>query len=141
MGIAICKRGHLIHADGFYKDGSCKLCRNTRSRRWKKGNQEKMRIYGKEYHRANAEKRNAYSRSWYAANKEKCADWMVTWRLANPEKIRANSRKVRDKITNSYICASCFRLKVSDVPQEVIELKRQHIILKRELKKWKQSQL
>lgn len=140
MGIAVCKRGHLIHANGFYKDGKCKLCDNDRSRRWKEDNQEKHKLYSKKYRIANKEKLNKRSKDWYRANAEKeRADRIKRYR-ENPEKVRTNSRKAVNDITDSYVCSKML-LRVADVPQEVIELKRQHLILKREIKKWKQSQL
>lgn len=155
MGIAVCKNGHLIHANGFYKDGSCKLCDNDRSRRWKEGNQEKLKEYNKEYYKKNLEKVKKKFRSWYANNKERFVEIRKVWNLANVERTRSNSRKwARDnpekvminnrrsmvEISDSYV-RNRLGLKKVDVPQEIIELKRQHIILKREIKKWKQSQL
>ena len=155
MGIAVCKRGHLIHADGFYKDGSCKLCAIERKRKWRNDNQEKLKEYNKEYYKKNSEKVKKKFQSWYVDNKERYVEKCKVWALANVERIRSNSRKwTRDnpekvminnrrsmvEISDSYV-RNKLGLKKVDVPQEVIELKRQHIILKRELTKWKQSQL
>lgn len=45
------------------------------------------------------------------------------------------SKKSRDSLSNYYICGSVLRTPVKDTPLELIELKRNQMLLKRELNK------
>ena len=132
MGIALCKNGHLIHAGGFGKNGYCTACAVESVRRWREKNQD----YNKNWR----EKNPHYASMWRQLNPESNKKYCARWAKNNQEKVQSLHRGRVVEVADQYI-ADLMQLKTSDIPKEIIELKRQHIILKREIKKWKQSQL
>ena len=154
MGLPICKNGHLIFGIYSYTaDGRCKKCRSDRENKEKKRERdrlwrEKNPEYGREYKRLWREKNPDYQRLW----REKNPEHQRLWREKNPEHDRLWREKNKERLRSCWrsrlakrvlnlsddIVARYLGLKTEDIPVEIIELKRQQVILKRELKKWKE---
>jgi len=105
---------------------------------WKLRRLENQRIH----RAANREKYNEYSRQWSKDNRARREELRRAWDEKHPECLAARARKARQttvqKMTPSYI-AEMLKIPVAillEVP-EVIEAKRQEILLKREISKLK----
>jgi hypothetical protein len=149
--------------------GQCKICHNEESKAWCKANSEKLKAASKAWYKANSEKSKAASKAWYKANSEKSKAASKAWSRANPEKVRAshtayilvNPEKVKASKEKwikenpekqaaaskaySYRCndnyvAKTMGLKLSQCPQELIELKRINILIAREIRNQQQCQ-
>jgi hypothetical protein len=148
---------------------SCRICGNKATARWRAANPEKVKAAREnwdDWRAENPERVKAAKKDWYAANREKIINKARVWAEANPEKRKATSRKWYEKnfeMVNSYSAAqakanperaraiqAAYRERLSDnyvasrlctpnPPQELIELKRLTMQIKRELKQQEQS--
>ena len=156
MGIALCKNGkHLVCGDSFDKYGRCIQCRRDADRRRYAADPEKFRAerkknYNKEYSCAYSKKHRKAFPEMEAARKKRYATSdkgkevmraaSKRWRDKNPDKVKAQARRRLEDLSDAYVRRYCFGMPSVEIPQEVIELKRQHLLLKREIKQWQQSQ-
>lgn len=134
------------------KDGlqfRCKACNaayhsanreknNARQRAYSADNREKIRYADKARYEANREKILERSRVYRAANKEKKQDYYA----ANKERIRATgrerTRRIVAELGDEYIKFLLTRdksLRFADIPDWLVEAKREQLRLKRELRK------
>lgn len=88
---------------------------------------------------------------FYASNKEKVYGYVAAWRDKNPEKYKAIEKRSRVKTRDSVLAraarykerladayvSSLLGLKLSQAPKELIELKRIHLKIERQLRKTK----
>ncbi len=123
----------------------CKECLNIYSKAYRKANPEKILAYNKAYRKANPEKILAYSKAYYKVNKEKLNDYSKEWAVNNPEKrkvsVNKNALKNKKELSDNYVKRLFIQrtsLTASDIPPELIEIKRQQLILKRLLKQQKE---
>ncbi len=80
----------------------------------------------------------AYKKKWREMNKEKeAARSKERWRK-DPEKCKAHGAATRAKMTNGVISAR-LGLKVAECPDEIIELKREQLLMYRMTKQLNQS--
>lgn len=138
-----CRTEKPLEAFGLYKrskDGrtaQCKDCRNQAARLSVDREAERAR-----YHRDKAKhaaKRAAYNE----ANADKNRARVKRWRAQNPEHLRAlkkkyvagRVKKAQDGYVRSLLAGKRGPLKPADVPQALVELKKQHLRLCRELGK------
>jgi hypothetical protein len=157
--VKMCKRGHEMTQENTTKDGSCKACIALNGKAYREANRERIAAKKKAYNDANKENRRAYyeankenRRAYHEANKEKIAAHHKAYCEANKEKLAAQQKAHREdnrekiatynrrmvkSIADSYV-AGRMGLPVKDIPQEVIEVKRLLITIKRELKNGKQ---
>lgn len=82
----------------------CKICSNRISKKWRKKNNEKHRLYNKLYYQKNKGKIDQMNRKWYKENKEKSSLRNKEWRKNNKEKIKSNWR-------TKYYNDNLFRIK------------------------------
>lgn len=94
----------------------------------------------------NKEKTNLSNRKWKKNNREKLKLQLHEWRKKNPEKYKKqwqrNSNKKVLELRNKYVLQTIIQhtsLNKSDIPKSLIELKKAHLLLKRELKKIKEN--
>ena len=123
--------------------------------KYKKKNREKLKVQGAAYYKKNQERcRKARrdrrkadikkalkaERKWATNNREKRLSQARRRHKENPERRRATARKIRAKLSDGYV-ASHIRLatglKTSQIPQSVIDCKREYIRLIRLLKEMK----
>lgn len=132
-----------LEAFGLYKrseDGrtaQCKECRNKAARATVNRESERAR-----YHRDKA--KHALMRAAYnEANADRNRARVKRWRAQNPEQLRALKKKyvagrvekMQDGYVRALLAGKCGPLKPADVPQSLVELKKQHLRLCRELGK------
>ena len=102
----------------------------AKSRAWREANPEKVKAKSRAWREANPEKVKAESRAWSEANPEKVKERNRAWREANPEKVKERNRAKVENLSDAYV-AKILRMKVSEVPQHLIELKREQLIYHR----------
>jgi len=86
----------------------------------------------------NPEKERASAAKYRAENPEKVRARVAKYRAENPEKVRAIKAKCRASLTDGYI-ADLLDLPAKKVPPQLIELKREQILLQRLAKEMKQE--
>lgn len=142
--IKTCKKHGLLPTDKVlrwkawekdYKSGKyyyvnksrCKYCINEMAREQRKKHGERLR---------------AYERKWYQENREHI-NLLKSIARKKPDRLnqeRLKDKKQTEKLCNSYIkqvLALNFNCKPSEVPIDLINIKRANLILKREIKKHK----
>ncbi len=89
----------------------------------------------------NVDRRREINRKSSRVNSEKIMERVRKWNAANPDKRKATALRYSNKQTASVsvsyaagILAHQTRLKVAEIPAELAELKRLHILVKREIK-------
>jgi hypothetical protein len=150
------KCGESKGLEGFYKGSCkyarasyCKLCQKdnaikyeekvkkikTNRAKWCANNKEKYKSYTAKWRKENPEK----IASWRKNNKEKIRDYNKKWREKNPDKYIDYQAKAREELKDSYILdlLKGGGEKNIDIPQELIELKRIQLQIKREIRKQK----
>lgn len=162
-----CKHGHLLLSeDDVTKKGQCRECRRAYSKKYRESHKEYAREYNKKYREshkeyskkyresnpANKEAQSSRNRRYHAANKEKInerqrayhkenAERLLArnrrWRLTNSEQVRQRFRAYTETLSPGYL-ARLLKLPLADCPPELLELKRLHVTLKREIKNERQ---
>ena len=113
-------------SDGFR--GKCKVCMDKESADYQIKYKDTIRIYRRKWDIENPEKRVMANVKWLNGN-----------RLKRKESVNNYARKQVKVLSNQYLIVLLrrwFRGKVN-IPPELIELKRQQIIMKRNLKQFK----
>lgn len=81
-----------------------------------------------------------YKAAWRAKNPEKERAYKTKWATTNPDKARAQIRRratrARERLTDSRVKA---QLKVANPTPELIELKREQLLMRRMLKQLKKA--
>jgi len=123
--VKTCKKcGESKGLDAFSGARSeCKACAAKCLAKWRAENPEKERASAAKYH---------------AENPEKVRARVAKYRAENPEKVRAIKAKCRASLTDGYI-AELLGLPVKKAPPQLIELKREQILLQRLAKEMKQE--
>ena len=129
-----------FNRDRTKPDGLCTSCRNCaaeKGRAWHARNSERVRERHAARYAANAENERAKSAAWRASHPEakKKADAAYSKRTAGRKAER--QQRVVDVLGDTYIkqlLTENRRLKFSDVPQALVNLKREHLRLARALK-------
>lgn len=134
----LCKLGHLKSPDNVSKDRSCKTCKKilSQSLEWR----QKQKATAKRYAQSpeSRQKREEYNHSperkaHVKAYRQLPERKARTKEYNSSEKRRASVKGARQRLDQWYVC-SRLSLHVNDVSPELIELKRAHIQLQREIK-------
>ncbi len=115
-----------------------------RARKDRTENPEKFRERRRKYRTKNHEKVLEGWRRFYASNPEKMCARGRNYYSANHDKIRLRHRDQRLNLSNIYVRDCIVKgtsLSASDIPDELIELKRAHLQLGREIKNLKQRKV
>lgn len=112
------------------RDYYCKPCRCSFGRY--KEDPEKVRARVAKWYAENREKAIGRVLRWKLANPEKVKVRDAKWAAENPEKRRAASARYVSSLATGYVIK---RLNIRNPPQELIELKRLHLQIQRELRK------
>lgn len=133
-----------------------KLSENIRRKRWYEKNREKISLRRK-WENLTPEKLatvKAQSRASYRRNAEKARAATSKWREKNPEKVKqmrakyqgtekdlARRRHKRETLSDEYVREQIVKRssRKIDIPQELIEVKRAHILLQREIRELKEG--
>lgn len=149
--IKYCKRGHPRTPENTLKNGRCKLCRREDAKKYYEKNRDKCIEYFRTHYEKNKDIVKELRRTRYANNPDIAKAQCKEWRKNNPDKVREMREKWesnrRDAIKEqrsqrvkrldySYI-ASGLKIRTSDLPPEIYELKRNKILLSRALRELK----
>lgn len=85
------------------------------------------------YRAKHREKLNAKAAKWRADNRERERAWCKKWRDSRPDKQKEIGTKRTSNLTASYIATS-LKMKVSNLTPELIELKREQLLMRRATK-------
>lgn len=145
------------------KDGltsQCRKCRNENqkksNKKYRRNNPEKVREACRKWRESNPEKAKKATTNWrernpdnvqkwsrtsYSKNPEKSKEATTNWRNKNRRRFNENNRKnlkaQRDRMNDTYIKRTLYQgtsLKSADIPEALIEAKREQIKLKRLIK-------
>jgi hypothetical protein len=124
-------------------------------KRYKNGNPDKVRESHKRYHKENRDKEMEYQRKWrqknpdkvrqqskrrYEKNPDKAREKSKKYREKNLEKCIEKNKRYRDELADLYVICQIKQgsgLTASEIPQELIELKRVQLQITRELRESK----
>jgi hypothetical protein len=67
------------------------------------------------------------------ASKEKDKNRLILWKKENNSLVKEQKRRARELLSNSYV-AKLLRRKVSECSEELIEMKRQQLLVARQVK-------
>lgn len=109
----------------------------------------KIRAYQKAYQDSNREKINARNRAFHKANRDKikaCREANLekylarekASREANREKRLADEKARRESLADGYV-ADRLRIPIAECPPELIEMKRQQLLIHRSIKQLNQK--
>lgn len=111
---------------------ACRECENARRREWYAAQAVKP------YQRPEI---RAYYRQWYAAHAESVKARAAKWAKANPDKrrdvCRENMARRCGKLNDAYVrrmLAQSMGLKAADIPQQLVEVQRELLKIKRYLR-------
>lgn len=116
--------------------GRSLLEKRAREKAWRAANHEKCLAYARAAYARNKPRRAEHGRKWRKNNLAKKNEINRRWRKRNPDAYRAAQQREVDNLGAAYV-AKKMRLRVRECPPELIELKRVHIQLQRELRKTK----
>ena len=113
--------------------GDCRECERAKHRAW----------YAKqEVKPCQRDDMKAYWKNWYAENSASVKRRATEWSKSNPVKrgaiVTENMRRQRVKLCNAYVrrmLAQSMGLKSGDIPQQLVDVQRELLKLKRELRK------
>jgi hypothetical protein len=139
-------------AEFYYRDkrassglySACKVCVDLKTRKYQKENAEWWRNYSRKFYQKNKLRLNAKRRQRLKRDPEfarVCKRATENWRGRNRQRVlRVNNKRGRERTENLEDCYVArilvrrFGFKnVADVPHELIGLKREHILLYREI--------
>jgi len=102
---------------------------------------EKYRLYHKARYAANSESVKQRAKKWKDENKARHLETVRRWQASHPVRTKELKqkckRKARTTLSDSYVKQELARkttLRHSDIPQELVELKRAHLKIHRQLK-------
>lgn len=120
----------------WYK-ANAERCKALAAKRYR-DNPSQMKEYQAKYYAENTEKVKERATSYYLKNKGKHRELGDKWRAKNKDKVLAYQANARAKITDSYAMHRV-GIPVSDVPWDLIEIRRLTIQLQRSLKNGNQK--
>jgi hypothetical protein len=82
------------------RDGTCKLCRNSVSRKWYSNNKDYHKKLTKTYYENNKDKAAEYTKQWYINNKDRKLEVARKWEINNKDKRNEIAKRFRSKVKN-----------------------------------------
>jgi len=99
---------------------------------------QKVAAKHKAYYESNLEKMASRAKTYRESHPEKVSAMRRAWRESNPEKVAALRKAAIENLTPFYV-ARTFALKTSELTPELLELKRNQLLIHRALKQLKQT--
>lgn len=143
----LCRNEHDFKCSGMslrYKTGSCCECAILNSEKWQRNNKKKKAECVKRYRTKNKEKISEQGREYYKNNKEKIDRRRAEYRLmADRKEVKKRADNKHNKkrvaeLSDIYIKNQIVKLGTintfKEIPQELIDLKRQQLKLHRAIK-------
>ena len=156
----LCKRGHDYDGTGKslrYIGVSCVECTRIAGELYRKNNQVRIVQYKKDYRKKNHNKLYEVDKKYREENPDQCRAYYTKYREENPNKVKKikkkwakeNSDKVREfhrkqtlELSENYVksrITSNLKIERDKIPPEMIEIKREQIMLHREIKQYKKE--
>jgi len=104
-------------------------------RRYYEENKEKVSASLRRYREENRETLSAKQRRYYEENKEKVSAYKRRYREENRETLSAYQRRYHEAIPDAYVKRILGATPAAPIPQPLIEAKRFHLRILRELRK------
>lgn len=150
------KCGEVKAVEEFYRcsrnvdgrNGVCKTCKGEINRAWFLRNREQAYQAQRKCKAANPDRYKEIERKSKEKNREKAAETQSAYRKANAERIKAvnkkwaaeNADKVKDYVRNGRRDLADYYVRKTlgdvEVTPEIIEVKRQQLLVHRELRKF-----
>lgn len=133
------KCGVVKPVDAFYpRHNQCKACFSAVVKAWQETNSEKCRVAKNKFKKANPEKIRASGKAHREANHEKVSttkkEWKKTLKAKSYE--RAYNKYISQTLDDKYVKHLLTkRTPIKDVPQSLIDLKREQVATLREVKR------
>ena len=159
----LCKRGHDYDGTGKslrYMSHDCVECIKISGALYQKENAEKLKEYIKNYRKINAEKLKEYrkenaeklkeyrknnadkAKEYRKINAEKLKEYIKNYRKENAEKLKERNAKEISFLDNNYVkklITAQLKIERLKILPETIELKREQLMLFREIKQYKKE--
>lgn len=120
----------------------CKTCGNESIKRWRENNRERIKeskmIWAKNNQQKVKESREKYIKN----NTEKVREYRKRWRKNNPEKMKEINAAIVSLLRSNYVKNIIHRkygIQHSEIPTELIEMKRKQLKYYRELRQLKEE--
>lgn len=127
----------------------CRKCQAARSRAWAAANREANLARKRAYYEENKQALLTQQKAYYEANKQRILEaqrktpqenraHVKAWVQANPDKRREMLRSQRERLLDSYVrrrLVDGTTLKPAEIPQGLIDAKREQLRILRELRK------
>jgi hypothetical protein len=101
---------------------------------WRTNNVEKVKQYKDKWKKENPEKLNEVQKLYTMKSREKLNAKTNEWRKKNKYKVqetnKLQNRKNVDNLTDKYV-THCLRIKVAEVPPQLLEFKREQLAMSR----------
>ena len=118
--------------DGLYT--YCKACAKVRKDIYRKNNPTKDREHAVKYYAKNKKKINALCKKYHHQNNVKRLQVMKKYYERNVECMILRAKNARINLSDHYV-AVVLQMKKREIPVQLIEAKRVHLLLKRKLKR------
>lgn len=120
--------------DGKPHENICKACKKAYAKRYRRDNWEQCKAAVRNWKHSNPEA--------YKKIRERALIALRKARKINRPKYNAMEKQARDKLSNGYVRLLLIShksgLRASDIPNELIEVKREQVKLIRRIKQWQQ---
>lgn len=128
------KCGETKPVSDFYRNRcQCKVCCRLYKKKYNENNKEKVSAHKKKYNGNNKEKIAENCKQYRENNKEKIAEYLKQYRENNKEKIMLSNGHIKS------ILKLNFKIKYTNITPEMIELKREQLLIHRALKQAKKE--
>jgi hypothetical protein len=138
------KRGYLCYLRN-YEQNKRRYIKNREQcllnrKQWAEENKEKVKVHKKKCYEKNKQKYFLLTKKWNEKHKNKRKLYEVISRERNKESRQIYTKKRVELLPDGYVINQIIRkkyrdcLKSSDIPQDLIELKRKQLTLTRQIK-------
>ncbi len=133
---------YIRKATGYFQSW-CKKCLSIYRKQYNKENREKVKEFQKRYQEENRDKIRETEKHYQKKNAKKLRRMRKEYKKENAEKINAQNVQHRKRMSDQYIKklianqisrGSGTTIKFKNIPNEIIELKRKQIQIKRLIK-------
>jgi len=121
----------------FGRKAICRICETSKHKIYRENNKEKITAQSKIYCEKNKESIRAKHKIYRENNKEKMTSKHKIYYENNKEKITSKRKIYRENLSDSYVkelLTGKSGLSCKDIQQELIEIKRVQILIKRHIK-------
>ncbi len=97
-------------------------------------NKEKIKLYNRLFYKDKKETIDERHRLHYKQNRKSVLLRHKEWKKNNKQLVNEQQKRATERLSRSYISKLMLPLKYNDIPQELIQVKRIHLLIKRKIK-------